>query len=140
MWQAAKVAVDKEKGRDRDDKKERFDIINNEVKKHEQDFNRSFSQVCMHMPYHIVCDVTGVWLLGWWLATNNYCIYADMHACTYVCICRLDSVGKGNSLARFGNDVPKIAQAFKAAEKMFPPGKAPLGPVGQYIKLKDPKW
>jgi len=53
---------------------------------------------------------------------------------------RLESVGKGNSMARFGKDVPAIAAAFKAAEKQFAPGHAPVGPVGQYVKLKDPKW
>ena len=53
---------------------------------------------------------------------------------------RLENVGKGNSLARFGNDVPAIAAAFKAAEKQFSPGQAPVGPVGAYVKMKDPKW
>jgi len=53
---------------------------------------------------------------------------------------RLESVGKGNSLARFGNDVPRIAAAMKVAERNFAPGKAPVGPIGAYIKLKDPKW
>ena len=53
---------------------------------------------------------------------------------------RLDSVNRGNSLSRFGNDVPRIAAAFKAAERQFPPGKAPVGPVGVSVKLKDPKW
>ena len=53
---------------------------------------------------------------------------------------RLENVGKGNSLARFGNDVPAIAAAFKAAEKQFSPGQAPVGPVGAYVKIKDPKW
>lgn len=52
---------------------------------------------------------------------------------------RLENIQGGN-LARFGADVPQIAAAFKAAERQFPPGKAPIGPVGAFIKLKDPKW
>jgi hypothetical protein len=43
-------------------------------------------------------------------------------------------------LARFGRDVPRIAAAFKAAEQRFPPGKAPIGPVGAHVKLKEAKW
>ena len=53
---------------------------------------------------------------------------------------RLANVDHGNPLARFGNGVPAIARAFQAAERMFPKGKAPIGPVGAFIKMKDPKW
>ena len=97
-WQHAREAkdqsesIDREKGKERNDAKQRFDIIQNDMNRIQENFNR------------------------------------------------LDSVGKGNPLARLGNDVPKIAAAFREKEKMFPPGKAPIGPVGAFIKIKDPKW
>ena len=53
---------------------------------------------------------------------------------------RIANVDRGNPLARFGNGVPAIARAFQAAERMFPKGKAPIGPVGAFIRIKDPKW
>jgi chromosome segregation ATPase len=84
--------IDREKGKERNDAKKRFDVLQGEMNRMQDNFNR------------------------------------------------LESVGKGSPLARFGNDVPKIAAAFREKEKVFPPGKAPIGPVGAFIKIKDPKW
>ena len=52
----------------------------------------------------------------------------------------LQGAGSGDGLVRFGRDVPHIAAAFRAAEGNFPGGKAPIGPVGAHVKLKDAKW
>ena len=83
---------DRKFGRELDDSRQRFKVMDEEVRKHQQNLDR------------------------------------------------LSNVDKGNPLARFGKDVPAIANAFKAAEKSFPKGKAPIGPVGAFIKMKDPKW
>ena len=79
---------DRKFGRELDDSRQRFKVMDEEVRKHQQNLDR------------------------------------------------LGNVDKGNPLARFGKDVPAIANAFKAAEKSFPKGKAPIGPVGAFIKIR----
>lgn len=43
-----------------------------------------------------------------------------------------------NRLALLGHDIPKVCQLIKANKNRF--NKAPIGPIGMYIKLKDLKW
>jgi hypothetical protein len=82
--------IDREKGKERNDAKKRFDVLQGEMNRMQDIFNR------------------------------------------------LDSVGKGSPLARFGNDVPKIAAAFREKEKVFPQERLPLALLVPLSKLRTP--
>ena len=50
----------------------------------------------------------------------------------------LQKQGGSNDLVKFGADIAKLMGAVKKNEKKFK--HTPVGPVGAYLELKDPKW
>lgn len=45
---------------------------------------------------------------------------------------------KVDKLAIFGRDIPRLIELIETNIQLFK--KRPIGPIGNYIKLKDKKW